>query len=566
MSIIHVERIEKRIRDDFQKLLEKDKSITPSEFLSRGQAALALMSQVQIPAKEAAKCITDGYQDNGIDAIYIDKDTKNLYLIQSKWSSKGNNVPDKADIIKFLLGVEDIVNIRFERFNEKIRARKNQIIEALRDTDFRIQMILVHTATNRLSSEVETVIKQKIDSLNDTSELFFFSVLDQKHLYKCILMGSEGSAIDLANISIYNWGKHEGLYEGIYGQIEAGTLADWWNHYGATLLAKNIRKFKGSTSVNAMIRITLTNSPEDFWYFNNGITVLCKAISKSPIHGNEKSVGVFSFHGVSIVNGAQTFGTIGEAYRNHKNEVSRAKVQIRFINLEKAPSEYANKITRFTNTQNRIETKDFAALDQNQSRLREELWLDGITYAFKAGEPTPISDKGCDLEEATIALACAHNDIHLSILANRELGTIWQDIEKGPYRAIFNDMTQSFKLWNCVKVYRIVEELLKLKTNDFNETDAQLAIHGNRFLLHQLYKKIGRGLMSKPKLDISSLNINDEFDLIFDAAKSALKKAYPNAILYTLFKNQSKVERLSTLIDQKFGLEKNLFSDLPVVE
>ena len=57
-----------------------------------------------------------------------------------------------------------------------------------------------------------------------------------------------------------------------YGQVSAQVIGDWWVKYGDRLFARNLRSL-GDTDVNTEINQTLDNSPESFWYFNNGVTI-----------------------------------------------------------------------------------------------------------------------------------------------------------------------------------------------------------------------------------------------------------------------------------------------------
>lgn len=75
----------------------------------------------------------------------------------------------------------------------------------------------------------------------------------------------------------------------------------------------DIRYYRGSSETNDRMIKTLTDTPKDFWYFNNRIKILCDSFSKKPIYGDDRSVGLFTAHGISIVNGAQTVGCIGTA-------------------------------------------------------------------------------------------------------------------------------------------------------------------------------------------------------------------------------------------------------------
>ena len=84
----------------------------------------------------------------------------------------------------------------------------------------------------------------------------------------------------LSNIDIdfINWGKISEPYCAYYGQVYAADIADWYNKYKEKISSKNIRGFKGETAINERIIDTLLTVPENFFYFNNGITMICKDI------------------------------------------------------------------------------------------------------------------------------------------------------------------------------------------------------------------------------------------------------------------------------------------------
>jgi hypothetical protein len=137
-------------------------------------------------------------------------------------------------------------------------------------------------------------------------------------------------------------------------------------------------------------------------------------------------------------------------------------VLVRLVSLENCPTGFAEDITRAANTQNRIERRDFAALDPNQKRLRTELYLENQKeYVYQTGEQPPQADAGCTLDETSVALACEALDIALCVQAKREVGMLYEDITKAPYAVIFNKGTTARALWRAVMVLRIVEAALK---------------------------------------------------------------------------------------------------------
>lgn len=173
--------------------------------------------------------------------------------------------------------------------------------------------------------------------------------------------------------------------------------------------------FLGDTDVNDNIVKTLKEEPEKFWYFNNGITALCSTIKKKPIGGNTRAYGIFEIEDLKIVNGAQTAGSIAQAARNYPEQVGMANVSIRFIQLKDSPENFEREVTRNTNTQNKIEKRDFVSLYPEQERIKDELNLHDIAYIFKSGESIVDSQNSFDIVEATVARACNQTDIDLAV-------------------------------------------------------------------------------------------------------------------------------------------------------
>lgn len=114
MSQVHLRHIKSYLENQFKELIDtsdipsSNKSSSEELFLSRALAAFVVMTFGNTSAIEAANSLTDGPQDNGIDGIFYHKKQKILYLIQSKWSSKGQKTFDTAATLKFLKGFDYI--------------------------------------------------------------------------------------------------------------------------------------------------------------------------------------------------------------------------------------------------------------------------------------------------------------------------------------------------------------------------------------------------------------------------------------------------------------------------
>lgn len=103
-----------------------------------------------------------------------------------------------------------------------------------------------------------------------------------------------------------------------------------------------------STDVNQGIKEVLRTEPEKFFYYNNGVKLLCRKITRKAAHSTDRITGLFALEGVSLVNGAQTTGSIGAVYADMPDVVARAKVFIQMIDLADTEEEqYANYLTAF---------------------------------------------------------------------------------------------------------------------------------------------------------------------------------------------------------------------------
>jgi len=336
-------------------------------------AAFGIYSQSSCTEAEAGASVVDGGDDNGIDAIHFSPLSKTLYVVQSKWMKDGPGEPSVGDIGKFCDGVRDLINAEWDRFNAKAQAKRTEVETALESFDAKVCLVLVYTGTSHLAKHGMVRINDLLSSLNDTSEVVSFVPLNQAAVYRVLSSGVSGKSIDL-DFGLANWGKVEEPLEAYYGTITGEEVALWWQKNGDNLFERNLRGVLGKTEVNQEVSATIENRPDDFWLFNNGVTVVASRVTKSLAGGSNRELGTFKAEHASVVNGAQTVSTIGK-FSGAADSLKKVRLPLRVISLEKAPTneDYGALITRTNNTQNRIEGRDFVTQDPEQTRLREEL-------------------------------------------------------------------------------------------------------------------------------------------------------------------------------------------------
>ena len=127
---------------------------------------------------------------------------------------------------------------------------------------------------------------------NVESEVFFSELCTLKCLYG-YPSGKDIKKIKL-EVALRQYGRMQSPHDAYYGQIPVQDIAAWATH-GKLLFAKNLRYFRGDTPINESIEKTLVETRHNFWYFNNGITMLCNSVAKTLLGGAGTDLGIFNF-------------------------------------------------------------------------------------------------------------------------------------------------------------------------------------------------------------------------------------------------------------------------------
>lgn len=566
-TAFRIKQLEAELRQNFVELIDmsdcegKKKNDSDNTFISRALAAYSLHILADVNPTQAAEAIVDGFNDNGIDALLFNKQQNTLWLVQSKWSSSAKN-PKANDIRSFVGGIYDLLDYsdKHERFNDKFERKSEEIESAFNSPGLKFKVVISYNGSN-LSKKVVEVVDDCIKELNDggCDDIASFEEFDLEKAFGAVIDRNKQEDIEV-KFSLSNWGRIEEPYQAIYGQINALDVAEWWVSYKNRLFSKNIREFIGGSDVNTQIGKTIENEPEIFWYLNNGITVLCKDITKvNP--KKDRIRGEFIANGISVVNGAQTIGSIGALYKDEspekKEKLEEAEIFIRFISLNKCPDEFGLKVTKATNTQNKVEIRDFVALDSEQERLHKEFISCGRRYHYKrTAETVEKNDTNYELEEATVALACANNDINLAITAKQELSKLWSDTTRPPYTALFNSKVDVTQVWRQIDVKREIEALIKNKQKQsVSSIESSLLKYGNLFILHMIFKLSQQNIFSEStSLDdfraYKQIKLPQLLDKVINLSIDFLEKNGKSRGLWMSFRSINKSEELRSFILQ----------------
>lgn len=140
-------------------------------------------------------------------------------------------------------------------------------------------------------------------------------------------------------------------------------LADIYNTHRAALLERNVRSFLQFTGkVNKGIRATVLNEPHRFLPYNNGLSATAGEVVLGTITGDLAEIRVI--RDFQIVNGGQTTATIASCARRDRADLGAVTVPMKLTIVPKNMLDsLVPQISRYANTQNRIQDSDFSAND-----------------------------------------------------------------------------------------------------------------------------------------------------------------------------------------------------------
>lgn len=350
------------------------------------------------------------YHDMGIDAYEIYEDTKEVYLIQNKYYSDATSI--SADYVKndFLLrAITALQNGTYKKSEEL----QNFFTKYKNNSDFLVYLQLFVTNNNKVREADEYVKKfnaehpnyhAKIYYLNDIEERYYGEVkrakknitVEVETVNKGTVLNINSDSYKLTNVidARYVFTPIVSVYRFYRDSVEKGY----------SIFDMNIREYLGNRGINKNIYKTLLDSEErkNFFYYNNGITIICNKMHKIETHPSNNNMSAsFKVENPQIVNGCQTVNSIYEALKNVdpailENEFKDAFVMLKILEIDRNDEDdnaLYKKIVKYNNSQNAIDEKTFVANTEMFRRLQVEFETKGFLLLIKQSDKNMFASK-----------------------------------------------------------------------------------------------------------------------------------------------------------------------------
>lgn len=544
MSKFHVAQIATYLKDAYPALHDGKLEDVNNHSRRLARHALSMSFGTQEEEDQFTLEVTDGGKDRGIDAIGVDSMTNRVVLVQSKWRQDGSGSVDLGGMLKFVNGIRFILGMGGEELPPCSEETKEAVRRTMSVPGASLEIVVITTASNDLSDDVQEPLDTLLASLNDVgsdNEIATVKVLTQSAVYAGIAAKSTPEIE--AEIQLLNFGRMVEPTPAYYGRASAYDLAQLYAKHGQSLFADNIRVVLPNSEINDSIRRSILDSPEKFWYYNNGITALVSGVKKSLAGAGSTEATTLALADLTIVNGAQTVSTMGRALKDgHEEQLKKAQVLLRIIEVGGSEEDLSRSITRNLNTQNVVSGQDFVYLDPEQHRLSGELRLLDCEYLIRSGEKaTGEYHRTLDVRTAAVALACA-SSVANAVIAKREVSRLFDD-KGGPYRDLFKASVHGQYVLRCVEVMETVTEVLEEEAKGSEGIRSGTATHGRNLITHLVLNAIGNSRLfaASPEIDLELPIVRQATRKLLDSfVKNFPHGSYPGNV----FKNKTRCDAL----------------------
>lgn len=435
--------------------------------------------------------ICDGTHDKGVDAVIIDPIELKVIIIQSKYERAGGQVQISDNEIKLLGSVKNYfesrasLNPAINKGNQATKRLLNEAFEAIRKKKYSLELIFI--STHRNAPHLDDLVCNTLGFAENEFRVYHYDGIMQLHQDK---MRDFTPSLGVYNLPFVDPDKSIIKTSGIKSwvlTVLAEEICSLANKYGDLLFRKNVRNFLGKSRTNKKILETLDKDAANFWYYNNGITVLC---DKANIVMEE---GYIRLENPQIVNGCQTVKSI----QKYDGEL-KGEVMVRVI--ESVDHEFVNFLTLYQNSSNPVRNRDLKSNDPVQIRLKNEFRREGYYYEIKRGEEYSKMAKKYPALKSEFNGNVINNELIAKLLATLKIGpaiALSKGIDKffgDYYDELFVQNLSTFKCLAPFYLYDVIRDTYVGNAKKFHSFDKgwvfkNRALH---YVLAFVYQSMGK--------------------------------------------------------------------------
>jgi hypothetical protein len=335
----------------------------------------------------ATSALCGGSNDKGVDAVLIDEPARIIFIVQAKYRQKiAGKTEHRGDVTGFaqlavpLCGDTQAFASIVKGLSPEVLRRLEEARNRIRNRAYSLQMFYVTLGkcSLALNDEASRIVRAAAAQVS-------FQLLDGRRILLLLADYLDGVAPPVPSLDLEIESGGGVRTAGIFNRYDSKTDIESWafsmtdvavaglfERAGTRLFARNVRGFLGSTEINRGMEATLDKEAEYFWYYNNGITIVCDDAKQESSRGRN----ILRVTNPQVINGQQTTRTLARSVRKGP----RASVLVRVIRIPREGNDDSNsfetlvsRIVQATNWQNAIRPSDLMSNDRRQIEIERQL-------------------------------------------------------------------------------------------------------------------------------------------------------------------------------------------------
>ena len=516
-----------------------------------------LLKDYRISDDEIDSGNVDGGNDGGCDGIYIFLNDELIApdQVESLNASKGSVLKlciiqtkntfgfSEDAIMKWKTISENLMDLGFElasfkeRYNDQVleafdmyrnivkRFARNQIKYSIQFY-YATLGVEVHPNLRQQAEELNNVVKKKYPSA--TVDVTFIGANELMAMYHTdseltIDLELADQPISLTNkdfVALVNLAKYYHF------------ITDENSSIRKSFFEANVRDYQGNNSVNSSIEETLRESKnEDFWWMNNGVTILASEISLL----TNKSLQLVN---PEIVNGLQTSQEIFNYFSENRTKIETEKRNLLVRVIKPESEESRDAIIFATNNQTNIPKSSLRVTDAIHLQIELHFKNHGLFYDRRKNYYKNQKKKASDIISVSFLAQCLISLIlRKPDFARARPSTLLT--EENTYNMLYIDNHDLDVFYKAARIGQKVKNCLKMSTE-------LSAIERSDILFYLIYAVVAKKL-GKKKIefrDLKSFNV----DALTNDEINDLKTLIYNK--YKALGGDSKVAKDSNFVDK----------------
>lgn len=511
--------------------------------------------------------ITGGGNDGGCDSLFIflndeiitpdqvdsltasKGSTLSFSIIQSKnelgfgedavmkWKTISENLLDSGkSLTDFSERYTEAVIEQFKLFRDSFTKLIRSQIKIVFDFYYVALAHEVHPNTDQQAKELENKIKKMYPS--STVSVKFITADKLLELYQTdpetsthlelvaqpIALGRNEQFVALVNI-----GKYYRF------------ITDENNVLRKSYFEANVRDYQGSNSVNNCIADTLiTNTTgEDFWWLNNGVTILSEKIQ--PITSTE-----LELLNPEIVNGLQTSTEIYRFFTNYPERIADETRNLLVRIITPSSEESRDTIIFATNNQTNIPKSSLRVTDPIHLQIELYFKTRGLYYDRRKNYYKNQNKKATEIVSVSFLAQCLISVVlRKPDYARARPSTLLTD--DNTYNALYNGNNDLSAYFKCAYIGKKVQKQLKSNTDLTSAEKSDLLFYVVYAVFAKAVEKKSIGFRELKAFDTNS--VSDE--LIANLIDDIYKKYKEEGGNGRVAKSQEFIKKIDEILDKQ---------------